>query len=124
MPKLYTKTGDKGLTSLYDGNRLPKGSVFFDVLGDIDELTSHIGMLSAMLAEQKTGDDYTFLRVIQTKLMDISSNIAVVDPGKKDTVPKLDTEDVYTIETLIDRFENATSLLTEFVLPGVTTADA
>ena len=49
MSKLYTKTGDFGMTYLYDGSRRKKNSIFFDVLGDIDELSSHIGMLCAIL---------------------------------------------------------------------------
>ena len=52
MPKLYTKTGDNGTTSLYDGSRLKKNSIFFDVLGDLDELASHIGLLSAKINDE------------------------------------------------------------------------
>jgi cob(I)alamin adenosyltransferase len=47
--KIYTKTGDKGMTSLYDGSKRAKGHVIFYVLGDIDELSSHIGLLCAKI---------------------------------------------------------------------------
>jgi cob(I)alamin adenosyltransferase len=43
--KVYTKTGDKGMTSIIGGKRLGKESAIFDVLGDIDELNSHIGLV-------------------------------------------------------------------------------
>jgi cob(I)alamin adenosyltransferase len=42
--KLYTKTGDKGITCLYNGTRLSKSSIYFKLLGDLDELNCHIGM--------------------------------------------------------------------------------
>ena len=55
MSRIYTKTGDKGTTSLYDGNRIPKSSIFFAVLGDIDELSSNLGMLCALLKQDIDG---------------------------------------------------------------------
>jgi cob(I)alamin adenosyltransferase len=45
--KLYTKTGDTGISSLYNGSRVPKSNVIFECLGDIDELNSNLGMLKA-----------------------------------------------------------------------------
>lgn len=57
--KIYTKGGDKGVASLYNGDRCPKGSPVFDALGDVDELNSVLGMarehvasLEAKIAEQ------------------------------------------------------------------------
>lgn len=44
--KIYTKTGDKGTTSLIGGQRLKKNNTLFDILGDIDELNSYIGIVS------------------------------------------------------------------------------
>ena len=49
--KLYTKTGDCGQSSLYDGSRLPKTSQYFITLGDLDELNSHIGLVKAFWNE-------------------------------------------------------------------------
>jgi len=46
--KIYTKTGDKGQSSLYNGTRLPKTSEYFDALGDLDELNSHLAMVRAL----------------------------------------------------------------------------
>ena len=42
--KIYTKTGDKGTTSLYTGDRLPKNDSVFDCLGAVDELNAHLGL--------------------------------------------------------------------------------
>lgn len=49
--KLYTKTGDRGTTSLYNGTRLIKSSVYFHLLGDLDELNAHIGMSKSLWKE-------------------------------------------------------------------------
>ena len=142
MSKLYTKTGDGGMTYLYDGSRRKKNSMFFDVLGDIDELSSHIGMLCAIISDVEVKNNWcttisnffkndssivdysscdysscdysdckdtqtklTILRDIQVKLLDIGSNIAVVDYTKKDKVPKLTEDDVKKLESLIDLYD-------------------
>ena len=142
MPKLYTKTGDNGTTSLYDGSRLKKSSIFFDVLGDLDELASHIGLLCAKISEKndqlnngaglsrdekiKLLEDKIYiktghldrLRCIQVKLLDIGSNIAVVDKKKKEKVPKLTEDDVKYVEKWIDNCEEMNTKLTEFLLTG------
>lgn len=120
--KLYTKTGDNGITSLYDGNRIPKFSIFFEVLGDIDELSSNIGLLCAYLYEKEYPDKY--LRGIQKNLLDIGSNIAVVNEKRKKSVPQITISDVERIEQFIDMCESRNSKLTEFLLPGFNKADA
>ena len=124
MPKLYTKTGDNGTTSLYDGSRLKKSSIFFDVLGDLDELSSHIGLLCAKLESDLNFNILDKLREIQVKLLDIGSNIAVVDKDKKKNIPKLGENDVKNIEDWIDLCEESNNKLTEFLLTGVTENDS
>lgn len=119
--KLYTKTGDKGMTSLYDGSRKSKGSVIFDVLGNLDELSSHIGVLCSKI---KKDNFLCILRIIQTKLLDIGSNIAVIDEKKKKRVPKIEEKDVHIVENWIDTCEKDNKKLTEFLLPGVGETDS
>ena len=153
MSKLYTKTGDGGMTYLYDGSRRKKNSMFFDVLGDIDELSSHIGMLCAIISDVEVKNNWcttitnffkndtsivdysisedededtetklTILRDIQVKLLDIGSNIAVVDYTKKDKVPKLTDDDVKKLESLIDLYDIVP--LKEFLITGVGKSDS
>lgn len=124
MPKLYTKTGDKGKTSLYDGSRRYKGEIIFDVLGNIDELSSHIGLLCTKLSESNTINSKDILRQIQVNLLDIGSNIAVIDENKKKKVPKISENDVKRIEGWIDKCEEKNEKLTEFLLTGVREIDA
>lgn len=119
--KLYTKTGDKGMTSLYDGSRKSKGSVIFDVLGNLDELSSHIGVLCAKIEQP---DLLYILREIQVKLLDIGSNIAVIDQKKKKRVTKIEEKDVHRVEIWIDTCEEENGKLTEFLLPGFEEKDS
>jgi cob(I)alamin adenosyltransferase len=58
--KLYTKTGDKGTSSLYNGSRQPKTSIYFKLLGDIDELNSNIGMSKSLWKEKITNSKFQF----------------------------------------------------------------
>lgn len=122
MPKLYTKTGDYGVTSLYDGSKKEKKSYIFDALGNLDELGSNIGLLFSKLDDSDKPCDY--LREIQVKLLDIGSNIAVIDEKKRKRVPKITEDDVEKLELLIDKCESNTGKLTEFLLCGVGEKDA
>ena len=67
---IYTKTGDKGTTSLADGSRVSKASARVMAYGDIDELISHLGVLRSKLS-----DDIP-LRRIQVNLMNVSAHLA------------------------------------------------
>lgn len=118
--KIYTKTGDKGKTSLYDGKRITKDSVIFEVIGEIDELTSRIGMLYSLVKDQKNISLY--LKKIQQILQDINSNIATIDKTKK--IPQIKEELIFEIENNIDEMEEKLPKLTKFILPGINQTDA
>ncbi len=131
--KVYTKTGDKGETSLYDGNRAPKYAIIFEVLGEMDELSSRIGMLCAMLNEDNGGIPLVIqtLRSIQRELQDYNSHIATLDRQGRQ-LPELDAKMVEELENHIDHMENGQAFqgltitipkLTKFILSGVTPVD-
>ena len=132
---IYTKTGDHGTTSLYDGDRLRKHSIIFNVLGELDELSSRIGMLCALISDEKEQhldidkkmlelfSDNNFFRRIQSKIQDINSIIATINP-EKSFLNKISDEDVKDIEAWIDYIETFNPELTQFILPGSTTVDA
>lgn len=119
--KIYTKTGDKGTSSLYDGNRISKNSVIFQTIGEIDELTSRIGITCALSSSNYLVVE--LLRKIQCKLQDINSIVATVDvKGRK--IPEINEDDVLFIEKKIDEFEKFNDSLKAFILPGVTVVDS
>ena len=113
MPKIYTKTGDNGETGLYDGSRLAKTEPIFDVLGTLDELSSHIGVLIAMKGDVSLEQEF---RKIQQTLLNIGSVIAT--PNSEGlTLPDI-SGIVGFIEETIDRMEEELPPLTQFLLVG------
>ena len=126
--KVYTKTGDAGMTSLYDGTRASKHVVNFSVIGEIDELSSRIGMLCALMSTE-TGEEVLInekiglLRKIQRVLQDFNSYIATIDRSNR-SLPPLDDSWVSDLEAEIDEMELYNPKLTKFIIPGVKQSDA
>jgi len=103
--KIYTKTGDKGTTSLYDCSRVSKSSILIDLLGDIDELNSFIGII----------DSSFLLKDIQTWLFDLGTIIA--NPNKKYSFD-ISQEFTKILEKEIDMMTQQLPKLTNFILPS------
>ncbi len=88
--KIYTKTGDKGLTGLIDGKRIPKSDIRIIAYGSIDELNSYIGFSISLLSQYKTNnnnnrsffDILITLNRIQNDLFIIGSDLADPDLSK------------------------------------------
>jgi cob(I)alamin adenosyltransferase len=118
MSKLYTKKGDKGQTSLYDGSKHSKTEPIFSTLGDIDELNSAIGLLIAFWGNVSSiYINKSFLRKIQYHLINISSVIAT--PGKKkNKLTRITEEDISELEKHIDYCQSKCPPLKQFILPG------
>ena len=105
MNKIYTKTGDKGTTSLVGGVRVKKDDDRIEAYGTVDELNSYIGLLITKVTDE---DDKQFLEGIQNVLFVIGSYLAT-DQSKsvlrKSTV--IDEHMVKTIENEIDNIFNS-----------------
>lgn len=113
--KIYTKTGDKGQTSLIGGTRLPKQHIRIEAYGTVDELNSHIGLLRDVTQNKEDGD---LLISIQDRLFTIGSHLAA-DPDKnKMTLPILFEEDITALENAIDAIDAIVPEMKSFVLPG------
>jgi cob(I)alamin adenosyltransferase len=112
--KIYTKTGDKGETSLFGGARLPKSHLRIESYGTVDELNSYIGLLRDALQDEATR---AILKKIQDRLFDVGANLAV-DPSKKMQVPEIIEEDIQLFENEIDKMEELLAPLKNFILPG------
>ena len=113
--KIYTKTGDQGITSLLGGSRVPKSDPRINAYGTVDELNSYIGLLR----DQPVNIDRTdILKEIQDRLFTIGADLATV-PGKdKVKKPDLHSEDIELLESEMDQMELRLPPLTAFILPG------
>jgi cob(I)alamin adenosyltransferase len=114
--KIYTKTGDKGTTSLIGGTKVPKSHLRIEAYGTIDELNSHIGFCNDQIQHLATNHQ---LREIQDRLFTIGSCLAT-DPDKdpKMKIPDLKPEDVTLLETEMDRMDAELEPMKSFILPG------
>lgn len=113
--KIYTKQGDKGMTSLAGGNRVPKYHLRLDAYGTVDELNAYIGLLRDM------HDDKTVCNTlldIQNRLLLIGSLLADEKQMFTKSLPELTTQNVKTLEIAMDRMNNHLPELKSFVIPG------
>ena len=113
--KVYTKTGDKGQTSLIGGTRVPKHHLRIESYGTVDELNSYIGLIRDQKIDTPTIE---LLIEIQDRLFTIGSSLAS-DPGKsKMKIPDLKEEDVTLLENEMDKMDETLPEMKSFVLPG------
>jgi len=113
--KVYTKTGDKGDTSLFGGKRVPKYDLRINAYGTSDELNSWIGLIR----DQKIDASYIeTLLEIQDRIFTLGSQLAA-DPGKpKLKMPKIELKDIQFLEGEMDRMSEYLPEMTNFTLPG------
>ena len=117
--KIYTKTGDKGQTSLIGGRRISKDDVRLEAYGTVDELNSWVGCL---VAELPAGHDKTFLTRVQHVLFDLGSTLALDTESDDAERYGIDFHPSHTatLEAEIDRLSESLPPLRSFVLPGGT----
>ena len=115
LSKIATRTGDKGETGLGDGTRVAKDSARIEVLGDIDELNSMLGVL---LAEKLPAKLAAELRQIQQGLFDLGGEVCI--PGHR----MVTADHVRFLDRLLDAYNGRLPPLKEFILPGGTRSAA
>ena len=120
--KIYTKTGDRGETSLFAGGRVRKDSPRVEAYGTVDELNACLGMICAQLPD---GEVLECLRRIQIELFDLGADLAtpVTAVTRKD-IPRAREEQTLRLEEWIDRYEEELPPLTRFILPSGSLAGA
>lgn len=116
--KIYTKTGDKGTTSLVNGKRIDKGDHRLDVYGTVDELNSHIGVLTSLLESYAFQGAERFLKTTQNHLFNAGSQLANTDNDMAKKLPQITTEHIAEIEKEIDEMSKELPELKSFILPG------
>lgn len=112
ITKVYTKTGDEGLTSLIGGARVSKASVKVDAYGDVDELNAVLGIARGFTVS--TGID-ELLRAVQNDLFIIGAELA--SPPDLE-VPRISDDRILQLESAIDKYLLKLEPLKEFILPG------
>uniref|UniRef100_A0A061RUF7 Corrinoid adenosyltransferase MMAB n=1 Tax=Tetraselmis sp. GSL018 TaxID=582737 RepID=A0A061RUF7_9CHLO len=118
--KVYTKTGDQGEASLYNGERRTKNDVVFEALGDTDELNSIIGVAREYCLEAGNALP-SQLETIQSSLLDIGSAIATPldsSPDRKKNRVQFEESQVDKLESWIDEMDEQLDQLTTFILPS------
>ncbi len=116
MFKIYTKTGDKGGTSLIGGVRVPKNHIRIESYGTVDELNSYLGMVGDMAGNAAISAQ---LHEIQDRLFTIGSVLAT-NPDKevKMKLPDLHEADAEWLEQRIDEMNEVLPEMRSFILPG------
>ena len=114
--KIYTKTGDKGKTSLIGGTKVPKSHLRIESYGTVDELNSFTGLLNDYIKDEHIN---IIIKEIQDRLFTIGSSLAC-DPDKEPLmkIPDLKEEDVALLEKEIDKMNDELPVMKSFILPG------
>jgi cob(I)alamin adenosyltransferase len=114
--KIYTGTGDRGITSLFSGERVPKDNARVDAYGDIDELNSILGALAANLSDEEALTEE--LHQIQSTLMQLSAWLATrPDSALIESLEEIADEQITSLEDAIDRLQKPLPVLKGFILP-------
>mgnify|MGYP001177227180 FL=1 len=114
--KVYTKTGDEGITSLISGKRVPKHDIRIKAYGSIDELIAWIGLI-----RDTTNLSYvkSTLMEVQSQLMTIAAQLAVdTDENFPSNLKPIDTNSITFIEKEIDNLTEKLTPLKNFLIPG------
>ena len=124
LTKIYTRTGDKGLTALVGGKRVPKESGRLEAYGTIDELNAIVGIVRTYVPQyqQKFGAEYTWysemLRRIQNERFDVGSELATPDDAEYEGMHRMGEGEVKLLEQEMDRMQKDLQPLNSFTLPG------
>ncbi|PLR81126.1 cob(I)yrinic acid a,c-diamide adenosyltransferase [Bacillus sp. V33-4] len=118
--RIYTRTGDKGQTSLI-GGRVDKDDTRVEAYGTVDEVNCYVGQAMAELDRKLFGDVLDDLEKIQHELFDCGGDLANISKNRQ---LKLTEEAVTYLEKRIDEFIAEAPALERFILPGGTKASA
>lgn len=116
--KVYTKSGDKGFTSLIGGERVSKTDIRVEAYGTVDELIAYIALLGDKLSTDDVFENsVTQLRKIESELMTVSAMLAI-GQGGEDKVKAISDESTERLEQEIDAMQATLPQITKFTIPG------
>lgn len=114
--KIYTKTGDKGSTSLFGGKRVSKHNLRIEAYGTLDELLAYTGLVRDYIDQE----DKDILIKIQNTLFNVGSHLATPMNNDKaqSKLPNVSEDDIVILENEMDNIDKTLEPMTNFVLPG------
>jgi cob(I)alamin adenosyltransferase len=113
--RIYTRTGDRGDTSLFGGQRVPKDAQRIEAYGTVDELNSVLGLV---VADTDLDEIRQLLLPLQRVLFEVGADLATPRQSGKDSVRRIEMRDAATLERSIDKIEEQLKPLRSFILPG------
>ncbi len=119
--KIYTKTGDRGETSLFGGERVSKDELRIEAYGTVDELNSVMGVARSFNESEEID---SILGEIQERLFVLGADLATPMNSRNSSVPRISSVDINAIEHMIDEIELKLAPLKSFILPGGSKAAA
>jgi len=124
LTRIYTRTGDKGMTALVGGGRVPKESGRLEAYGTVDELNALVGIVRTYLPNyrDRLNQDFEWysemLRRIQNELFDVGSELATPPEAEYDGMHRMSEGEVAGLEQEMDRMQAELEPLNSFTLPG------
>lgn len=119
MARIYTRSGDKGQTSLFGAGRVSKASLRIEAYGTVDELNAVLGVVRAALAGSAAGAELgAIVARVQNELFNLGSVLATPDAEMRAKLPQVEDRHVDALEAEIDRFQADLPELKNFILPG------
>lgn len=121
MANLYTKTGDKGETSLYGGQRISKNNIKVVCYGTMDEVNSMLGLAYSQSENDKVRNR---INKIQKRIFSLGAELASDEKGLKMLKGKINNDDIKYLEYIVDECSEIVGKQTHFVVPGVNQVSA
>lgn len=114
--KIYTKTGDKGQSSLSDGSRISKSSARIRAYGDVDELNSWLGVAASYEQSKKVAE---LITRVQRELFILGADLATpISEKPTRQIPRIEQRHIDSLESEIDELSVELEKLMSFILPG------
>ncbi len=119
ITKVYTRTGDKGTTSVAGGIKIKKNAARINAIGSVDELNSVLGWCAQLLKQdQKFQNLFQRVQRLQNELFNLGAQLAVLPEHRRDNTPVVTEQDIKALEQSIDEMNDSLPMLQSFILPG------
>lgn len=115
MDRIYSKSGDRGETSLLCGKKVRKDHLRLHAAGSLDELNSFLGLFCSFISEKEISDEILF---IQNKILNIVSIVSCDNQSISIGLPTIIEDDILFLEKRIDKMSGELSKMKKFIIPN------